>query len=304
MQKCPLCDGDAENGEFQRGNVGINCDRCGNFTIYPPLKPRFENHPNELSRYTLSCVTRTATELGQTLDLIPENIDELVATMPHALDVDRKSRLLLRCIANESVRPGNRAYVSFKGDGRACFTETEDEFRFYIKLLEGRGWITVLDTLEDFGCDLTPAGWLEYKTAHRGLSTKAFVAMWFDKGLTAAWTDGIKPAVERCGFTPVRIDLEEHNEMIDDQIQAEINESRFLVADLTGHRNGVYFEAGYALGLGIPVIWTCRKIEAEETHFDTRQYNRIQWESPAELCAAIELRIRATIGRGPIAATS
>ncbi len=34
---------------------------------------------------------------------------------------------------------------------------------------------------------------------------------------------------------------------------------RFMIADFTGHRGGVYFEAGFAHGLGIPVIWTCRE---------------------------------------------
>ena len=32
---------------------------------------------------------------------------------------------------------------------------------------------------------------------------------------------------------------------------AEIRRSRFVVADYTGQVNGVYFEAGFALGLGL-----------------------------------------------------
>ena len=71
------------------------------------------------------------------------------------------------------------------------------------------------------------------------------------------------------------------------------------MADVTNHRQGVYFEAGYALGLGIPVIWTCRKDDLDNCHFDTRQYNHIVWETPEELATALEHRIRATIGEPP-----
>ena len=124
--------------------------------------------------------------------------------------------------------------------------------------------------------------------------------MWFDDRTIKAWLHGIKPAIEQCGYRPVRMDAEEHNEMIDDQIQAEIRESRFLVADLTGQRPGVYFEAGLAIGRQIPVIWIRDKNDAGDTHFDTRQYNRIEYETPFRLCEALDLRIRATIGRGPL----
>jgi len=49
-----------------------------------------------------------------------------------------------------------------------------------------------------------------------------------------------------------------HNEKICDKIVSEIRKSRLLVADFTDNRGGVYFEAGFAMGLSIPVIWMCR----------------------------------------------
>jgi nucleoside 2-deoxyribosyltransferase len=79
------------------------------------------------------------------------------------------------------------------------------------------------------------------------------------------------------------------------QIIADIRRSKFLIADFTGHRGGVYFEAGFALGLGLPVIWTCRKEELDKLHFDIRQYNFIDWETDGELQERLTNRIRATI---------
>ena len=83
---------------------------------------------------------------------------------------------------------------------------------------------------------------------------------------------------------------------------AEIRRSRFVVADYTGHRGGVYFEAGFALGLGLTVIPTCRNDEISELHFDIKHLNTLGWQTPAELADKLNKRIRAVIGAGPDAA--
>jgi hypothetical protein len=74
-----------------------------------------------------------------------------------------------------------------------------------------------------------------------------------------------------------------------------------LVADFTIQRGGVYFEAGYGLGLGMHVIWTVRSDALNDVHFDNRQYNFIRWEAGKwdALEFALKNRIEATIGRGP-----
>ena len=130
-------------------------------------------------------------------------------------------------------------------------------------------------------------------------SSQAFVAMSFHKNLNDIWENGLKPALQQTGYNPMRIDRTEHNEKIDDRIIAEIRKSGILVADFTGQRNGVYFEAGFAMGLGIPVIWTCRENEIKKLHFDTRQYNHITWNDAAELKEKLINRIEATLPNRP-----
>jgi len=110
-----------------------------------------------------------------------------------------------------------------------------------------------------------------------------------------AYEHGIKKAIATCGFRSLRIDAKETNNKICDEIIAEIRRSRFLVADFTEHRGGVYFEAGFALALGLPVIWTCRTDQLEELHFDTRQYSHVVWSNPDELYSKLVNRIAATI---------
>ena len=138
-------------------------------------------------------------------------------------------------------------------------------------------------------------------------SARAFVAMWFDDSMSEAWEKGVAPAVRDTGYEPVRIDRKEHVNKIDDEIVAEIRRARFVVADFThgdsGARGGVYYEAGFAQGLGIPVIFCCRKDRLEEVHFDTRQYNHIVWETPGELRDRLAKRIAAVLVDGPIQPT-
>ena len=101
--------------------------------------------------------------------------------------------------------------------------------------------------------------------------SQAFVAIWFDMPLATAYEEGIAPAIRDAGYEPIWIDQKDHNNKIDDEIIAEIRRSRFLVADFTqgdaGARGGVYYEAGFAHGLNLPVIFTCRADAIEKVHF-------------------------------------
>jgi hypothetical protein len=151
-----------------------------------------------------------------------------------------------------------------------------------------------------------PAGWerIDNLLRHSTDSSQAFVAMWFSELTDSAYFKGIAPALSATGYKPIRIDKKEHNNKIDDEIIAEIRRSRFLIADFTCEaknvRGGVYYEAGFAQGLGIPVIWTCRDTSLSDLHFDTRQYAHIVWKTPADLLVQLKNRIGATIGDGPL----
>jgi hypothetical protein len=156
-------------------------------------------------------------------------------------------------------------------------------------------------------CRIKPAGWAHLDSLSRQHpdSQQGFIAMWFDDSVRRAWL-AIEDGIRLAGYRPLRIDQKHHNNEITDEIIAAIRKSKFLVADLTEHRNGVYFEAGLAKGLGLEVIWLCRDDQHAKAHFDVRQYNCILWKDsdlPA-LTKALKDRIEATLGRGPLALTA
>ncbi|WP_457349245.1 hypothetical protein [Sphingomonas sp. UYP23] len=138
-------------------------------------------------------------------------------------------------------------------------------------------------------------------------TNQVFVAMWFGKEMEAAYENAILPAITQSGFTSMRIDRKEHLNKIDDEIVAEIRRSQFVIADFTCGivagvasriavpRGGVYYEAGLAQGLGLPVVWTVRQDQINDVHFDTRQFNHIAWADEDDLRVRLTNRIRANI---------
>ena len=134
--------------------------------------------------------------------------------------------------------------------------------------------------------------------AHIEERTQAFVAMSFSEDLKPIWEGPIYNAIKKAGYKPYRVDAEPHIDRIDAKIISEIKNSRFIIADVTEQKRGVYFEAGFALGLGLPVIWCVRKDDLEKVHFDTRQYNHIVWETMDDLENQLFNFICAIIGKG------
>ncbi|MEQ1931425.1 MAG: hypothetical protein ABL957_12980 [Parvularculaceae bacterium] len=189
---------------------------------------------------------------------------------------------------------------------------TVEEVQFLIRFLLKEGMIeTETETVADYqSYFVTPEGFgrIEKLDSVRIKSEQAFVAMWFADEMRAVFDKGIEPALAASGYKALRIDRKDHNNKIDDEIVAEIRRSRFVVADFTygtsGPRGGVYFEAGFAQGLGIPVVFSCRQdlLDEGKIHFDTRQYNHIGWTTDRldEFKDRLSQRISATLGDGPL----
>ncbi len=116
-----------------------------------------------------------------------------------------------------------------------------------------------------------------------------------DPQLDTIYQEHFKAAVKSTGFDLKRLDEGQPAGLIDDRLRVEIRQARFLIADLSHHNRGAYWEAGFAEGLGKPVIYTCRKDAFDEggTHFDTNHHLTVIWD-PDNLGEAAE-KLKATI---------
>lgn len=192
-----------------------------------------------------------------------------------------------------------------------AWTEARDdtEFEGIVTLMERIGLLVTLSSRGQFS--ITPQGYerMEALQHRTGASRQAFVAMWFGTELDKAYSNGFAAGISDAGYLPFRIDQKEHANKIDDEIISEIRRSLFIVADFTcpivtggdgtiisNARGGVYYEAGFAQGLQIPVIWTVREDCLPHVHFDTRQFAHIVWKTPVDLRQNLQNRIRAIMG--------
>ena len=259
-----------------------------------------------------SRVTTMLVDLRKSGETCPEVTRTLVeeAFWKQPLPVHERADRLLRFLSDRTQIVGEYVEVSPEKCDEACAWSESIEWRevhFLLSYLAERGWIQV-GTLAGnmFKGWVTVEGYSRIEeTEVNADSAQAFVAMWFDPSMAEAFDRGIKPAIERSGYIPFKINEKPDVDKIDDEIIGEIRRSRFVVADFThgdtGARGGVYYEAGFAYGLGLHVIRSCRKdiIDNNELHFDVRQHYHVVWETPEQLREGVEQRVRALIGEGP-----
>ena len=118
------------------------------------------------------------------------------------------------------------------------------------------------------------------------------VAMKFGED-TIPLREAIRKGITDAGYLAVFIDEVQHNDFITPELLKHIRDSKFVVVDLTHQNNGAYFEEGYAMGLGKPVIQLCKT--DTKLHFDIAQKNTIMWEAETDISEKLTNRIKATI---------
>jgi hypothetical protein len=94
---------------------------------------------------------------------------------------------------------------------------------------------------------IAEAGWMQIqKNLNQNYSRQVFIAMSFAPEMNSAYL-AIQKAILELDYIPIHIDRKEHNNEISGEILNEIRNSYFVIADVTGQRNGVYFETGFAM---------------------------------------------------------
>jgi hypothetical protein len=312
LERCPLCNRPlgAHDGNWSTtgGAYRVTCDVCRKYDI----SSRAVSYVNDLTpdrKQLLTAIVRRHFDLtGQRETLTEDNFQTLISQAPDRNDVPSKVRYLLGYIAHKSRFPSDSIVLNSDTDYPICFAANAGEFKFYVQYANEAGFLgntTGMDPAQRYW--LKTKGWEETKRIPTLDSPYAFVAMSLsnDGGrqalLTQTFNEAIKPAIEDdAGYQKaILIDREEFLGDIVFEIIARIKECRFVVADVTDHRNGVYFEGGYAMGMGLPVIWMCHRDDLKKAHFDTSHLNHIVWDDIGELRKNLANRILATIGRGP-----
>jgi hypothetical protein len=299
---CPLCGKTA--GRLHRDPSGadvwcVECETCGRFEITDQalmcVKPE--------QKVGLSSVCRRADLAKTRARILSTNIELLLSSLPQYTPPEKLDNLL-QLMAQMTPALGNYTGFDSSRDYPILVVSGPGEVNYLMQELFGRQYVNGTHD----GVALTMTGWERLEEIRRQgrTSTRCFVAMWFHELMNEVYEQAIAPAIIQAGYEPLRIDKLEHVNRIDDEIIGQIKRSRFMVADFTGQRHGVYFEAGLMQGIGRTVIWMCRKDGLTKDgglHFDIRQFNFIAYDSTEEARKRLCDRILALEGEGPLAAT-
>lgn len=308
--QCPVCQSsllEDSHRDARQDVTHFDCPRCGHFGLTPTtlddLQDTMQVVPDAAAK--LSHALRRASDAGSHDFFTTDTIQEVLRRpLPRPKE---QADLLIRWLAKFSPGPGETVVIAPETHAGVVGAKSEGGFElvldhlFETGLLKGAQHRYVGAPIRA-EVTLSFKGWEYYEQLAKGgiAYRKAFMAMKFgDVALNRMLHDIFQPAAAQAGFDLFKLEDVPKAGLIDDRLRAEIQASDFLVADLSHDNLGAYWEAGYAEGLGKPVIYTCEgaKFEETQTHFDTNHHLTIVWsaDKPQEAGQRLKATIRATL---------
>jgi len=296
MEPCLFCRSEIA---FRKNGLSsdVKCPRCGNYTVTSTAIRKIRGE--QFTKRQAANISGWLRE-NQGFFIGADNLNSLKG-IPTPSFHERADKLLLNLealttYAGETLELNNSCLSM-------AWALNQNEFIEFLNYLYSVKYLVDIgSTIGNNRVKIVSGGWayLDRIKKVNQQSTQGFVAMWFSKDMYNVYEQAISVGILNAGYLPHRVDLGEFSDKIDDEIIAQIRRSRFVLADFTGHRGGVYYEAGFAKGLGLEVIWTCREDALDELHFDIRQYNCITWsqDKHTDFSKKITNRIEAVLGQG------
>lgn len=306
MDKCPICLNDCTSKLNDYGMVlKVNCPKCertfiiNDYQLSKPIFDKLSKKDRAILRYWMQKQKSSSgnVDIDSTLLQSIQNDTKLPKPKEQADN-------LIRFLGNKIDTPEKRLPLNLDNLSSIIGAIDDSGVLYVINHLEKEEFIiTEIFSNEKFDLKLglTFSGWDRFETfkTKGNPERKAFMAMQYCESKMDAIYKEIRKAVNQTGFDLFRIDEVLKAGLIDNQLRIEILNSRFLIAELTKDNSGAYWEAGFAEGLGRPVIYICEKKKFNEfkTHFDTNHHTTIIWdeENLSDAMKQLKATIRATL---------
>ncbi len=107
-----------------------------------------------------------------------------------------------------------------------------------------------------------------------------FMIMPFADAFSGIYTDVIRPLVKRLGLSITRGDeFTSANGVIMEEVWSALNNCQFVIAEITGGNDNVFYELGIAHTLNKPAILITQATKPDSVPFDIRHLRYIQYEN-------------------------
>lgn len=304
MNNCPVCVEPLNVGPVDRPGRDADdydCPNCGVYSLSWTLASMLASGAYDVSRRAIISYAIRRIERQDNRPLVTADFARSVVEHGELPNAEQRLENVILYLGRVLPEPGAATNLR-PSPMRAeigCITEAASGWILKqvhdLGLVEGIESKAISAPYQLIQATLSVNGWKMYYELLAGGTTskRAFMAMKFgDAQMDDVFSSCLKSACKRAGFDLVRLDDEPAAGLIDDRLRLEIRRSKFLVADLSHANPGAYWEAGYAEGLGRPVIYTCRKDvfddHTKRPHFDTNHHLTVVWD-PDDLVAAANL---------------
>lgn len=304
MPECPVCLEKITNqpSPVDNDSVFYDCPLCGKYFLSNSV-----GYGGKLP-HTASAWIQEQNRVNGKPPLITSDKYEMLKTIPD-IALKRKFELFIQeiyKISNTKIISPTSPIITDISWLSITWAKNESEFNSIIDEAIINGFIHTSSLYEDSKfksiINITYKGrvFVESLGKITEVSNKVFMAFCFTDEMKESFEETTKLAVADASdgkLIAVRVSTSgTHTDIkIDDALITMLKSSKVVIADFTGQRQAVYYEAGYAMGMGIPVIWTCREDEVNKLSFDTRQYPHILWKDKGDLYQQLKARLCAQI---------
>lgn len=300
-QRCAICQGrdGALCKTFDLGSrdaLGFECQACGEYEVTRSAQISWLDNDrlNARERAALAHRVRTSDRTNGRPVLTTDWLEHFVseARLPNPA---HQVMNLIRVVGDHESRVGEGYFVDSVNDAPLVGSFNQAMFERLLAGLIEKNLITHArasveipnprggGVLSGRPVTLTLDGWEQYEAEQRGKQAGryGFIAMKFgDPTLENLVAAVIKPGLKASiNYDVIDVRNVSRAGIIDNIMREHIRDAAFVLVDLTHDNSGAYWEAGYAEGLGKPVIYLCEreKFDTAKTHFDTNHCTTVIW---------------------------
>lgn len=276
------------DGDYDR-YLGCSCSPDGFYSLLRESYKLIHSLPHQKKRDMFPIVSayiREATDCDEKVTLSADELDSIANSPKIPITIEDKGIRLLQYLYRHSHGPGEPVIIHpLSGSYNLTYSPNLQELVYIIDTLTNKKLLI----REGTTFKLTEDGWREAAANAGDKRLKpCYILISDDEKLHSVWQERLFPKIEQCGYLPHLLTQMNKREKLDLQLMAE---SKLIIADLTNQSPEVYYAAGYAHGLNIPVIWTVNNSYSDKLSVQIKDIRPIAWDTADDLAALLQQRL-------------